>query len=67
VISCGDMHQSFTDALVKWLIDNFPMFANSFSVLSIHYVFARGLRRCNIIAGSFLYKCRPSFMEQGLL
>ena len=24
VIPCGDMHQSFTDALVKWFFDNFP-------------------------------------------
>jgi len=43
------MHQSFTDTLVKWLIDNFPMFADSFSVLSVQCV-ARGL------AASFLYK-----------
>jgi len=28
------MHQSFTYALVKWLFDNFPMFADSFSVVS---------------------------------
>jgi len=35
---CGDMHQSFTDTLVKWLFDNFRMFADSFSVLSIHCV-----------------------------
>jgi len=26
------MHQSFTDTLVKCLFDNFPMFADSFSV-----------------------------------
>jgi len=38
VIPCGDMHQSFTYALVKWLFDNFAMFADSLSVLSIHYV-----------------------------
>ena len=31
---CGDMHQSFTDALVKWFFDNFPMFADSFDVVS---------------------------------
>ena len=30
VIQCGDMHQSFTDALVKWSFDNFPVFADSF-------------------------------------
>jgi len=30
-----------------------------FSVVSIQYV-ARWLRGCNIIPGSFLYKCRPS-------
>ena len=53
VIPCGDMHQSFTDALVKWLFDNFPMFADSSSVLSIHCV-ARGL------GASFLYKCLAS-------
>jgi len=38
LIPCIDMHQSFTHALVKWFFDNFPMFADSFSVLSIHYV-----------------------------
>jgi len=27
VIPCGDMHQSFTDALVKWFFDIFRMFA----------------------------------------
>jgi len=43
------MHQSFTDTLVKWFIDNFPMFVDSFIVLSVHCV-ARGL------AASFLYK-----------
>jgi len=32
VTPCGDMHQSFTDALVKRCFDNFPMFADSFSV-----------------------------------
>jgi len=30
------MHQSLTDTLLKWFLDNFPMFADSFSVLSIH-------------------------------
>jgi len=29
-----------TDALVKWFFDDFPMFADSFSLLSIHCVFA---------------------------
>ena len=38
VIPCGDMHQSFTHALVKWFFDNFLMFADSFSILSIHCV-----------------------------
>jgi len=50
VIPCGGMHQSFTGILVKWFIENFPMFADSFSVLSIHCV-PRGL------GASFLYKC----------
>ena len=26
MIPCGDMHQSFTDTLIKWFFDNFPMF-----------------------------------------
>ena len=30
MIPCGDMHQSFTDALVKWFFDNFSMFADSY-------------------------------------
>ena len=38
VIPLSDMYQSFTDALVKWFFDNFPMFVDSFSVLSIHCV-----------------------------
>jgi len=38
VISCRDMHQSFTGTLVKWFFDNLPMFADSFSVLSIQCV-----------------------------
>jgi len=43
VIPCGDMHQSFTDAFVKWFFDNyFPVFADSSRVVSIHCV-ARGL------------------------
>jgi len=39
VIPCGGMHQSFTGALVTWQPS---MFADSFSVLSIHHI-ARGL------------------------
>jgi len=35
VTPCGDTRQFFTDALVKWFFDNFPMSADSFSVLSI--------------------------------
>ena len=35
VTPCSNMHQFFTDALVKWFSDNFRMFADSFSVLSI--------------------------------
>jgi len=38
VIPCGDMHQSFSDVLVKWFFDNFPMFADSFRLVSIHCV-----------------------------
>jgi len=38
VTSCGDMHQFFTDTFVSWFIDNFPTFADGFSVLSIHCV-----------------------------
>jgi len=53
VIPFGDMHQSFTDTLVKWFFDNFPMFADSFSVLSIRCV-AREL------GASFLCKCYSS-------
>ena len=37
-IPCGDVHQSFADTLVNWFFDNLTMFADSFSVLSIHYV-----------------------------
>ena len=52
------------DTVVKWFFDNFPMFANSSSVVSIHCV-ARGL------GASFLYKCsasRDGFLRQhGLL
>ena len=35
VIPCGDMHQSFTDALVKWFFDNLPMYTDSFRLASI--------------------------------
>jgi len=64
MIQCDTMHQSFTDRLVKWFFDKFPMFADSFSVLSIHCV-ARGLD------ASFLYKCPASYSgslrQHGLL
>jgi len=53
VIPRGDMHQPFTGTLAKWFLDNFPIFADSFGVLSIHCV-ARGL------GSSFLYKCPAS-------
>jgi len=53
VISCGDTHQSFTDALSKWFFGNFPMFADIYGVVSIHCV-ARAL------GASFLYKCPAS-------
>jgi len=29
VMSCGDVHQSFTDTVVKWFFCNFPVFADS--------------------------------------
>jgi len=32
-LPCEDMHRSFTDTLLKWFLDNFPMFADSVSVL----------------------------------
>ena len=35
VIPYGDMHQTFTGTLARWFFDKFPMFADSFSVLSI--------------------------------
>ena len=38
MIPSGDMHQSFIDIFVKSFFDNFLVFANSFSVLYIHYV-----------------------------
>jgi len=41
VIPCGDMHQCFTGALVKWFLDNFPMFADSFRLVSVHCVQVR--------------------------
>ena len=43
------MHQSVTDALAKWFFDNFPMFVESFSVVSIHYVAPE-------LGASFLYR-----------
>ena len=44
------MCQSFSGTLRKWFLDNFPMFADSFSVVSIHCV-AQGL------GANFRYKC----------
>jgi len=44
-IPCGNMHQSFTGTLVKCFFNNFPMFTDSFSILSIHCV-AWGLAFC---------------------
>ena len=41
VIPCGNMHQSFTRTLVKLFFHNFPTFADSFNVLSIHCVARR--------------------------
>jgi len=61
---CGDMHQSFTGALVKWFFDNFPMCADSVTVLSVHCV-------AQALGASFLCKCpssRGDFLRQhGLL
>jgi len=48
VIPCSDIHQSFTYTLVKWSFDNFPLFADNFSVLSVHC----GARRLGV---NFLY------------
>jgi len=66
VIPCGDMHQSFTDTLVKCFFDNFSMFADSFSVLSIHCV-----RRPKIRCKLSVYKCPASrsgsLRQHGLL
>jgi len=37
MIPCSNMHQSVTDALVRWFFNNFPMFADGFSVFySVH-------------------------------
>jgi len=33
MISCGVMHQFFTDTLVKWFFDNFSMFADHSTVV----------------------------------
>jgi len=52
VIPCGDMHQPFTDTLLKWFFDNFPIFADNFSVLSIHWVARR-------LGASFSATARP--------
>jgi len=60
------MHQSFSGTLIKWFLDNFPMFADSFtpSVVSIHCV-TRGL------GANFRYKCSAlrggSLRQHGLL
>jgi len=58
------MHQSFTGALVKCLFfDNFPMLADSFSVLSVHCV-------AQVSAARFLYNCpalRGGFLRQHCL
>ena len=53
MIPCGDMHQSFTDTLVKWFFNNFLMFADSFSVLSIQCVARR-------LGANFMCKCHAS-------
>jgi len=50
---CGDMHQSFIGILVKSVFDKFLVFADTFSVLSIHCV-AWGL------GATFLHKCTAS-------
>jgi len=66
VTQCGDknMHQSFTDTLEKSFFDNFPMFSDSFNVLSIHCVTSGS-------GASFLYKCQTlrgsSLRQHGLL
>ena len=63
MILCGDMHKAFIGALVKWVFDNFSMFADSFILVSIHCV-AHGL------GASFLYECtaaRSSLQQHGLL
>ena len=44
-----NIHQSFTDALVKWLFDNFPRFADSFRLVSIHCIAQR-------LGANFVYK-----------
>jgi len=47
------MYQSFTDTVIKWFFDNLLMFADSFSVLSIHCV--HGL--CDATGtGSYAYR-----------
>jgi len=64
VIPCGDMHQFFTRALVKWFFNNFPTFADSFRLVSIDCVARR-------LGASFLYKCLAShgssLRQHGLL
>jgi len=52
VTPCGDMRQSFTDALVNWFFDNFPVFAGSFVLVSIHCV-GRGLGTSFVYMSSY--------------
>jgi len=64
VISCGDIHQSFTDTLVTWFLDTFPCLPIVLDLFLITAI-ARGL------AVSFLYKCPASrgssLRQHGLL
>jgi len=64
-IPCGDMHQSFTDTIVKWFFYNFPVFADSFSVFFSILCTVRGL------GAIVLYKCPAlragSLRQHGLL
>jgi len=57
VIPCGDTHQSFIDALVKWFFDNFLIFSNSFRLVSDHCI-ARGYHGRT----SFIYLYPLSFL-----
>jgi len=63
VIPCGDMHQTFTDALVKWFLDNFPTLADSFGlVLFTALPVVRGYR-CTL---SVAYKLRRASRSSSL-